>query len=200
MPVVVFVTLLILVLALVIVAVVVMGIEGQGRDEHPELAHMLAKTASHLNGEAEAPHGLQVFFDEAESSAGELKERIKSARSALSARSAASASELFSAFSGSASSPEPEPEPVLEPDPEASVAPEQPAADGWAVWAEEWNAAVETWAEQQNAFEAEAAATESSDDGQPAVHESDLETVAEPVDESAWGAIDWYAEERAVNS
>ena len=98
MPAVVFTMLVILVLAAAIIAVVVMGMEGTGKEQHPEVANVMARTARHLNGEAEPPKGLVMFFDEvSDVPVPDLKDlksvpgRIRSLRSARSAGSASSA-------------------------------------------------------------------------------------------------------------
>lgn len=98
MPAVVFTMLVILVLAAAVIAVVVMGMEGTGKEQHPEIAHAMARTARHLNGEAEPPKGLVMFFDEvSDVPVPDLKDlrsvpgKIRSLRSARSAASASSA-------------------------------------------------------------------------------------------------------------
>lgn len=98
MPAVVFTMLVILVVAAAVIAVVVMGMEGTGKDQHPEIANAMARTARHLNGEAEPPKGLVSFFDEvSEVPVPDLKDlkavsgKIRSLRSARSATSASSA-------------------------------------------------------------------------------------------------------------
>ena len=64
MPVMIFTMLIVLVLAAAIIAVVVMGMEGTGRRQHPEIAEAMARTARHLNGEGEPPRALVQLFDE----------------------------------------------------------------------------------------------------------------------------------------
>lgn len=138
MPATIFVMLVILVLAVGVLAVVVMGMEGQGREQHPEIAHAMAKTARHLNGEADPPRGLIAFFEEAEGGADELRNMpaklrsIASARSARSPRTAGSAPTADSAPTPSSATSAP----TLE-DEDAAFRPPRPAggthrADGWA--------------------------------------------------------------------
>ena len=55
MPIMILTLLVVLVLAVVIIAVVVMGMEGTGKERHPEIANAMARTARHLNGEGEPP-------------------------------------------------------------------------------------------------------------------------------------------------
>lgn len=98
MPVMIFTMLVVLVLAAAIITVVVMGMEGTGRKQHPEIAEAMARTARHLNGEAEPPRALVQLFDEIDEvgdiNVRELPDRLRaSARSAWSARSAASANQ-----------------------------------------------------------------------------------------------------------
>ncbi len=92
MPATIFAMLVILAVAAAIIAVVVMGMEGQGRDQHPEIADAMARTARHLNGEADPPRGLVALFDEIEEvpelNIRELPARIREKRSARSAPSA----------------------------------------------------------------------------------------------------------------
>lgn len=124
MPTVIFVMLVILVLAIAVIAMVVMGMEGQGRHRAPEMAHALAKTAAHLNGEADPPRGLITFFEEAEEGAEDLKslpDRIRSrasarsAHTASSARSASSARTPASAASAAEASGRPQAQPQPQP-------------------------------------------------------------------------------------
>lgn len=103
MPIMILALLAVLVLAVVVIAIVVMGMEGTGREKHPEIAHAMARTARHLNGEGEPPKALLTLFDEAaevpQIDVRELPNRIRSMRSARSAASSASADvpEEFSA-------------------------------------------------------------------------------------------------------
>ena len=111
MAIVIFTMLVILVVAVGVIAVVVMGIEGTGSEQHPELADMFAKTAQHLSGEAEPPAGLKNLareFDEVSvPSIREIPASVRSLRSAASAASAESAVSAQSATSApSASTPE----------------------------------------------------------------------------------------------
>lgn len=95
MPAVIFAMLVILVLAVVVIALVVIGMEGTGSRQHPEFADVLAKTARHLNGDADAPDGLLAFVGELDDmQVPDLKAvpaRIREMRSAKSAASASSA-------------------------------------------------------------------------------------------------------------
>lgn len=63
MPIVFIVMLLIVLVALGVCAVVAMGMQGAGRDRAPELANVLAKTARHLNGDADPPQALLHLID-----------------------------------------------------------------------------------------------------------------------------------------
>lgn len=103
MPIMIFTMLVVLVLAAAVIAVVVMGMEGTGRQQHPEIADAMAKTALHLNGEGEPPRALVTLFDEIDEvpdiNVRELPARIRSLRSATSARSAATAASAPSASS-----------------------------------------------------------------------------------------------------
>lgn len=102
MPAMIFTMLVVLVLAAAIIAVVVMGMEGTGRKQHPEIAEAMARTARHLNGEGEPPKALVQLFDEIDEvpdlNVRDIPDRLRSLRSAASARSALSA--------GSANAPE----------------------------------------------------------------------------------------------
>lgn len=95
MPIMIFALLAVLVLAVVVIAVVVMGMEGTGRDKHPEIADAMARTARHLNGEGEPPKALRTLFDEIDDvpqvAVRDLPQKLRSMRSARSATSAASA-------------------------------------------------------------------------------------------------------------
>lgn len=95
MPIMIFALLAVLVLAVVVIAVVVMGMEGTGREKHPEIAHAMARTARHLNGEGEPPKALLTLFDEIDEvpqvNVRDLPSKLRSMRSARSATSAASA-------------------------------------------------------------------------------------------------------------
>ena len=138
MLVMIFTMLVVLVLAAGVIAVVVMGMEGTGRDQHPEIADAMARTARHLNGEGEPPRALVAVFDEIDE-VGDLdvrdlpaKLRQASTASAKSARTAWSA--LSSRSAPSANPPEPEDRPaeqfaeqLAEPDPEQQ--PERHAVD-----------------------------------------------------------------------
>jgi hypothetical protein len=53
----------ILAVALLIVAIVMVGMRGRGKSHAPRLSSFFAKTAMHLNGDAEPPEGLVDFFD-----------------------------------------------------------------------------------------------------------------------------------------
>lgn len=92
MPATIFAMLVILAIAAGIIAVVVMGMEGQGREQHPEIADAMARTARHLNGEADPPRGLVALFDEIEEvpelKIKEIPARLRDLRSARSATSA----------------------------------------------------------------------------------------------------------------
>lgn len=46
-------------LAAAVLLVVTMGIEGRGRQRHPELADRLARAAKHLNGDGKPPSRLE---------------------------------------------------------------------------------------------------------------------------------------------
>lgn len=102
-----FTLLLILLIAGVIIAIVVMGMEGTGRQSHPEIAQVMAKTAKHLNGDGEPPAALVTLFDEIDEVPpldvreipGRLRSAASSARSSVSARSARSATSATSASS-----------------------------------------------------------------------------------------------------
>ncbi len=101
MPVMIFTMLIVLVLAAAVIAVVVMGMEGTGRKQHPEIAEAMARTARHLNGEGEPPKALVQLFDEMDEvpdlNVRELPGKLRSLRSAASARSAWSARSATSA-------------------------------------------------------------------------------------------------------
>lgn len=98
MPIMIFTMLVVLVVAAAVIAVVVMGMQGTGREQHPEIADAMARTARHLNGEGNPPRALVAIFNEADEVSdidvkqipGRLRS-MASARSARSARSAASA-------------------------------------------------------------------------------------------------------------
>jgi hypothetical protein len=92
MPIMILTLLVVLVLAVVIIAVVVMGMEGTGKERHPEIANAMARTARHLNGEGEPPKALVNLIDEFEEAPRDLPNKLRSLRSARSAVSAASAS------------------------------------------------------------------------------------------------------------
>ncbi len=96
MAVVIITMLVILVLAVGIIAVVVMGIEGTGKAQHPDIAEAMARTAQHLSGDADPPQGLRDFARELDEagvqSLKEIPAKVRSLRSATSAASAASAS------------------------------------------------------------------------------------------------------------
>jgi hypothetical protein len=91
MPIMILTLLVVLVLAVVIIAVVVMGMEGTGKERHPEIANAMARTARHLNGEGEPPKALVNLIDEFEEAPRDLPNKLRSLRSARSAVSAASA-------------------------------------------------------------------------------------------------------------
>lgn len=88
MPIMFLALLVVMVFALVIIAVVVMGMEGTGKDKHPEIAHAMARTARHLNGEGEPPKALLALFDEAselpETEAQDVPDKLPVARSSRS--------------------------------------------------------------------------------------------------------------------
>lgn len=63
MPIVFIVMLLIVLVALGVCAVVAMGMQGAGRERAPELANVLARTARHLNGDADPPQALLRLID-----------------------------------------------------------------------------------------------------------------------------------------
>ena len=90
MPVMIFTMLIVLVLAAAIIAVVVMGMEGTGRRQHPEIAEAMARTARHLNGEGEPPRALVQLFDEIDEvpdlNVRDLPDKLRNLRSAASAR------------------------------------------------------------------------------------------------------------------
>lgn len=92
MPIMILALLVVVVLAVVIIAVVVMGMEGTGKDKHPEIAHAMARTARHLNGEGEPPKALLTLFDEIDEvpqvRVRELPNKLRLMRSARSAASA----------------------------------------------------------------------------------------------------------------
>ncbi len=92
MPATIFTMLLILVVAVLVIALVVMGMEGTGRQQHPEIANAMQTTARHLNGEAEPPRGLVALIDELEDA---TPQRIRS-RSAKSAPSAGEPTDVAS--------------------------------------------------------------------------------------------------------
>ena len=92
MPIMILALLVVLVLAVIIIAVVVMGMEGTGKERHPEIAHAMARTARHLNGEGEPPKALMNLIDEMEDAPRDLPNKLRSLRSARSAVSATSAS------------------------------------------------------------------------------------------------------------
>ena len=54
----------ILAIALAVIAIVAVGMQGNLADRAPEIAHVMANTARHLNGDAQPPRGLVEFFDE----------------------------------------------------------------------------------------------------------------------------------------
>ena len=87
--------LVILILAVGIIAVVVMGIEGTGKGQHPDIAEAMARTAKHLSGDADPPQGLRDFARELDQtgvpSIRDIPAKVRSFRSASSAASAASA-------------------------------------------------------------------------------------------------------------
>lgn len=95
MPEMIFTMLVVLVLAAAVIAVVVMGMEGTGSKQHPEIAEAMARTARHLNGEGEPPRALVQLFDEMDEvpdlNVREIPEKLRSLRSAASAWSARSA-------------------------------------------------------------------------------------------------------------
>lgn len=95
MAVMIFTMIVVMVIAVGVIAAVVMGMEGAGSAQHPELAEAMARTARHLNGEAAPPRALVALVDEMdevpELSVRALPAKIRSAASSLSARSAASA-------------------------------------------------------------------------------------------------------------
>lgn len=95
MPIMIFTMLIVLVLAAAIIAVVVMGMEGTGRKQHPEIAEAMARTARHLNGEGDPPKALVQLFDEIDEvpdlNMRDIPEKLRTLRSAASARSAWSA-------------------------------------------------------------------------------------------------------------
>ncbi len=55
---------LILALALAVCAVVVIGTQGTGKENAPQLSSALAETARHLNGDAEPPEGLVSLLEQ----------------------------------------------------------------------------------------------------------------------------------------
>lgn len=95
MPEMIFTMLVVLVLAAAVIAVVVMGMEGTGSKQHPEIAEAMARTARHLNGEGEPPRALVQLFDEMDEvpdlNMREIPDKLRSLRSAASAWSARSA-------------------------------------------------------------------------------------------------------------
>lgn len=103
MPAVIITMLVILLIAAAIVAVVAMGMQGHAREVSPEFANAMARTAQHLNGDAEPPRGLVVIaneFDELPSpDVRQIPARIREMRSARSAASAKSALSAKSAAS-----------------------------------------------------------------------------------------------------
>ncbi|HHU37990.1 MAG TPA: hypothetical protein GXZ45_01685 [Propionibacterium sp.] len=112
MLVMIFTMLVVLVLAAGVIAVVVMGMEGTGRQTHPEIASAMARTARHLNGEGEPPRALVQLFDEIDE-VGDLNVRelpgklrtLGSAATAASARSARTAWSALSARSAASANP-----------------------------------------------------------------------------------------------
>ncbi|MBK9697090.1 MAG: hypothetical protein IPO80_06730 [Propionibacteriaceae bacterium] len=58
------VMIVILAIALAVIAIVAVGMQGNLADRAPEIAHVMANTARHLNGDAQPPRGLVEFFDE----------------------------------------------------------------------------------------------------------------------------------------
>lgn len=106
MPVVIFTMLVILVLAAAIIAVVVMGMEGQGRQQHPGVADAMARTARHLNGESDPPPALVALLGEMDDvsvtdvDVRQLPGRLRSRLSARSADSAESSDSPGSVASG----------------------------------------------------------------------------------------------------
>lgn len=103
MPIMIFTMLVVLVVAAAVIAVVVMGMQGTGRDQHPEIADAMARTARHLNGEGQPPRALVAIFNEADEvsdlNVKQIPGRIRSMASARSARSARSAASARSASS-----------------------------------------------------------------------------------------------------
>ncbi|NLE17606.1 MAG: hypothetical protein GX632_03580 [Propioniciclava sp.] len=133
MPVMIFTMLIVLVLAAAIIAVVVMGMEGTGRRQHPEIAEAMARTARHLNGEGEPPRALVQLFDEIDEvpdlNVRDLPDKLRNLRSAASARSAWSA--LSARSAASANPPEaPEGEAPTGVDAPEVWAPTAPEASG----------------------------------------------------------------------
>ncbi|MGB7964062.1 MAG: hypothetical protein WCF12_14045 [Propionicimonas sp.] len=58
------VMIVILAIALALIAIVAVGMQGNLAEKAPEIAHVMANTARHLNGEAQPPRGLVEFFEE----------------------------------------------------------------------------------------------------------------------------------------
>lgn len=58
------VMLVILGIALAVIAIVAVGMQGNLSKKAPDLADAMARTARHLNGDAQPPQGLVEFFEE----------------------------------------------------------------------------------------------------------------------------------------
>lgn len=54
--------LVMLIAAIAVTAVVAVGLRGRGRGRAPEIANFLARTARHLNGDAQAPKRVAHLF------------------------------------------------------------------------------------------------------------------------------------------
>ncbi len=60
------ITVALVAIALCVIAVVAVGMNGSLASKAPEFANVMANTAKHLNGDADAPQGLVEFFEEIE--------------------------------------------------------------------------------------------------------------------------------------
>ena len=189
MLVMVFTMLGVLAIAAGVIAVVVMGMEGTGRQQHPEIAQAMARTARHLNGEGEPPRALVQLLDEVDEvgdiNMRELPEKLRSLGSAATAASARSARSAWSALSARSAASANPPEGVVGLGDEPAVDPaDDPEREAEA--AAEAEADVEAWAPS-------VAAPEASDVDESAAQQMsaalDAQVVDDPVEADPYGVL-----------
>lgn len=189
MLVMVFTMLGVLAIAAGVIAVVVMGMEGTGRQQHPEIAQAMARTARHLNGEGAPPRALVQLFDEidevGELNVRDLPEKIRSLGSAATAASARSARSAWSALSARSAASANPPEGVVGLGDEPALDPVVDPEHGAEAEAQD-ESDVEAWAPS-------VAAPEASDVDESAAQQMsaalDAQVVDDPVEADPYGVL-----------